>query len=328
MLLLIGGIPLGFRSFHDFSNMEAQYHYTFTPQIHYTMGVRSHELYTAEVLGEDQYYLAQFVDKIFPVFSFELKGSQPAQIKGNYQILSEVRGYTEKEGNHEVIWQKQEVLLPEVQFALETDTINKEHSFTIDLQKYKAFVTNIEEEAHVKIDTEVVLTLKGELTILYKGQLVRIPIESTLSLPLNQNYFTLTKQGLTTTTDELYSNTPWYEGKILWLILLEIGVALLGSGCILFLIKGTRPMTAKEQKRKVIRKIFRLYGSQMVAVSHLPDYEEEACYILGSLEDLLKVAQTLEQPIFYMRTSNWLKIDKLYIVNQEQVYCYFISDKL
>ncbi|MGL6173554.1 MAG: DUF5305 family protein [Cellulosilyticaceae bacterium] len=296
------------------------YNYTYTPQVKYKVEVTNHELYQKEDLKEDQYYLWRFIDKISPTFSFELKGSSAADISGEYQVVAEIRGYTLKEQKQEIIWQKEFVLVPEIKIQLESDYLKKEHTVNVDLNDYKEFAEKIFVDANVRMESEVCLKMKGQLKIRKEDREIELPIDTAMIVPLGQNYFTVMKNGEEIKTEQLIDDSMQSPMQTEYIIIAEVVVCILGIGVLSRVAKADY-LTLDELKKIKLKKIFRLYGSRLIGIDHLGNYSPDSIFQVDCLQNLIKISEELEQPIFYL-SKELTEIECFYIFDKEKLYFY------
>jgi hypothetical protein len=75
-------------------------------------------------------------------------------------------------------------------------------------------------------------------------------------------------------------------------------------------------------QRKKIKKHFKAHGKRLVGVEkNLTDEALSACYV-HSLEDIIKISDEIERPIFYVFQNDLADIKEFFIIDREKAYLY------
>lgn len=312
--LIIKGLKIG-------ESSKLRYSYKYTPQVTYTVGAMPCELYAKDRLQPDQYYLLKYIDKIYPVFSFDIQGSSVAPITVDYQIVAQVRGYVMKDQEQQIIWQKESVLVPQSTLQVEADHLQKEHTLVIDLNSYKKFIETIFEDTGIKTDVELCVKILGKLNIEGQGEPIEVPIDTSMLIPLEKNYFQITRQGQNVKEEEIRERFSENGLQLRYMIGAAMTVCTLGIG-VFVVIARAGDYTEQEIRERRLKKIVRMYGSHFIEADHLGHYPEDYIYKLRRIEDLIKIAEEREEPIFYLNTQGISQEVCFFIIAKERLYVY------
>lgn len=309
---------------HTSTSEKSVFNYSSEAKAGYQVNVASDELYDFNALGENQYYMSDYVGSIEAEFQDDYKGSQKAEIEGSYKVTSELRGYTtEYEGEKEVkytVWSKKSVIQEEKSFKEETDQYKIDEKVKVDIQPYIKFTKKLAEEKQYGMPTELIVKMEGKKLIHTPQEVVELPIESSLTIPINETYFKIEKgvpeavkeeQKETITVIEPF-NTAYVVGCGVVSGLAVIACAIIG-------VLG-KEYSAREKYRHKIKKIFMEHGSRMVGVDRLNKEQFVNSYYVTKIEDLVKLADELERPIIYIKEVDTAEIDTLYIADTQNLY--------
>ncbi len=328
-LLSIGAVFLIVKEYqaeHVREERETIYEYSMQSKVNYKVHVKPNILYEEEQLGEGQMYLTEFVDYISTSFSSDFIGSDNIDIDGNYAIGAEVRGYTTKNDEKQIIWRKEFELVPEQTFKQTSDKHSINREIKINFPEYNKFAQSVLEASKVNLSVELVVKLVGSQTMdIPKGPL-KDELQTSIIIPLNNGYFNITKEGEIEKNDivEEVTKIP-VDINRRW-----IGVCggLVGAGIlgIILMMLFTAPLNAEDLKKKKIKKILNEHGSRMVVVDHIKIAEDLEIYHVNNIEDLIKIADEIEKPVFYQQQDEILKITKFYVKEQGVLYIYEIKE--
>lgn len=327
-ILLIAGIGilgvLALGEGKSTSNIEEEkikYQYTYGTNIDYTVNLVPNILYGENKLPEDQTYITEFIKDISTGFKIDFSGQGAADIQGDYEVVAQVVGYTSQQETKQEIWKKEFVLANKEPFtAKENYTLEK--VVTIDFHKYNELSKAIIEASKVNVPVELRVVMRGNLVATNTYGTINKPIETSLILPLGSNYFTIVEAGVGKNTESIKETIQipvpmnkkmigLYIGGIVVLLIALAGVWLL-----------TTLPTEEDLRRKGINKILTEHGSRMVAVEEIPKINCKEHYEVGSIEDLVKIADELEKPLLYKYSKEPLDIKKFYVMDENVRYSY------
>lgn len=297
------------------------YSYSCNNTAKYSVRLRDNNLYESQVMEEGRTYLTTLVEGIEVEFVSEFRGDSVTSIEGEYEIQAEVRGYTDKVDQKEVVWSKVYPIQDKQTFKQDTDYVENRSEIELNFKGYKQFADSVVETTNVRIPTELLVTFSGKVVTQYEENMIEEPILSTLSIPLNKEYFTIQKKEQkqeNSIKKQVEHILPPDQKRLLFLG----GGSVCGMVVLAIMIWGTQPLNEEELRRKQIRQIIRLHGSRLVAIDRVVDQAHKEIHQITDIEDLIKLADELEKPVFYIKDKDLININRFYIVDQEIVYMY------
>lgn len=330
LIILIGVLGLGYiQQLQKEDTVEEEqtvYEYTYNTDIKYAVNLIENALYEEEKLGEDQIYLAEFIRSINNHFTVSFTGSEESEISGQYKIEAQVAGYTtqrieDKEVKQD-IWNKSFELVPVQNFKGKGTSYETQKTVEVDYKSYNEFAKTIIEATKVNAPAELRIKVIGQMDIQTPYEFIEKPIEILTTMPLEGSYFTITVQGEEAVEDSIKEKVtvtlpPDQRTRVLYLV--GIGVIVLVA--VLILGFTTAP-TGEDKRIKEIKQLLTNYGSRMVGVKAIEDEGYDKYYEVKSLEDLVKIADELEQPLLYENNRDMLAIQKFYVIDSGSVYSY------
>ncbi|WP_069999550.1 DUF5305 family protein [Cellulosilyticum sp. I15G10I2] len=330
-LLSIGAVFLIIKEYqaeHVREERETIYEYSMKSKVNYKVHVKPNILYEEEQLGEEQMYLTEFVDYISADFTSDFTGSDNIDIDGKYAIAAEVRGYTTKNDEKQIIWRKDFELVPEQRFKRSADKNSIKKEIQVNFPEYNQFAQSVLEASKVNLSVELVVKLLGSQTLdIPKGPL-KDELQTSIIIPLNNGYFNITKEGETEKSDivEEVTKIP-VDINRRWIGICGglVGAGILG---IILMILFTAPLNAEDLRKKKIKKILNEHGSRMVIVDHIKITEDLEVYHVKTIDDLIKIADEIEKPVFYEQRDEIMEITKFYVKEQGILYIYEIEEEI
>jgi hypothetical protein len=109
---------------------------------------------------------------------------------------------------------------------------------------------------------------------------------------------------------------PLNKNKII-LFGIIIGILVL---VLIYLVFFTVPAPIKDPLEKELNKILKKHGDRLVALNNDLEYFNGALNIVKTMDDLVRIADEIERPIFYKYSEEYKEIDKFYITYEDKVY--------
>lgn len=321
-LVGIGVLVKQVKGEHIEEQQRSLYDYRMKSALNYQVHLLPNKLYEEGKQGEEETYLAAFVDKIEVGLESIFEGSGVADLQGQYQMVGTVQGYTTKEEKKQMIWSKTFELLPTQFFKEHTDKHHIKPTIQVDFAYYNQFARDIIEASQVNTPVELVIKVEGKQTITTEAGIVPGDIQGTITIPLNTPYFTIQKEGAAEVKDSLWETytvlVPVNSSIIiLGVFMIILGLILLGGVVLL-----TEPLSAKDLRFRQLKRLLHNYGNRMVALDTLRPIATTEAYYVSSLEDLIKIAEEIEKPIFYQRYNHLLELDTFYVEQEKMTYIY------
>lgn len=312
------------------SNFEEQkipvYTYNNRGSINYTVFLKPNNLYESNSLEEGKFYITEFVGHISTNFNYEFTGERTPDLKGKYEILAKVQGFTGEGEKLKNIWEKNYVILRNKSFEIKDTTKTITEEVKLNLEPYNEFVKEIKEAS--KISSQTMLTLVMNITV--EGTTDKGPIEETISpsliIPLDTAMFeiggntTIDKPGVIEETTQVQIPV---NPKTVLLYGIIIGLLTLALIFVIFFIKIA---PSKDPYEKLLKKVFKNHGDRLVALNSELLINNSNTISVKSIEDLVKIADEIGKPILYKYSQDYKEINKFYISHEEQVYVLDISE--
>ncbi len=321
-LVGIGIIVREVKAEHIQEQQRSLYDYRFKSAFNYQVYLLPNKLYEEGKQGEEETYLAEFVDKIEVGLESIFEGSKMADLQGQYQIVGTVQGYTTKEEKKQIIWSKTFEILPTKSFKEHTDKHHIKPTIQVDFAYYNQFARDIIEASQVNTPVELVIKVEGKQTLTTQAGKVPDEIQGTITIPLNTAHFTIMKEGGAEVKDSLWETYTVpipinREIIILGVFMIILGFILLGGVILL-----TEPFNARDLRFRQLKRLLNNYGNRMIAIDTLRPIDTTEGYYVSSLEDLIKIADEIEKPVLYQRYNKLLELDTFYVEQGKLTYIY------
>ena len=288
--------------------------------IDYKVFLKPNNLYEEAFLEQGKLYITEFVDYIGASFNYEFSGERDADLKGTYEIIAKVQGFTGEGETLKSIWEKNYEIVKEKEFDIKNTTKIIKEEVKLNLEPYNDFATEIKETS--KISSQTMLTLVMNINL--KGETDKGAIEDIISpslmIPLNTAMFEIAgntevdKPGIIEETIQV--QLPVNSKQVLFYGII-IGMFLLALILLIFFITATPD---KDPHEKLLKGIFKKHGDRLVALNSELIIDGTKTSYVKCIDDLVRIADEVGKPILYKYSSNYREINMFYISNEDQIY--------
>lgn len=328
-LLLIISFLL-FRELRHSSFTESKkvlYNYKTETNIEYEVNFKPNILYDTPTLGEGNVYITEYVDDINATFIFEFNGERTSEIKGDYEIIGIMEGFTGEGEKYKKLWTKNYVFLPKVEFDSQDQQIAFNEKVTIHLDTYEDFIEVFKKETKVMSQARLALFMNINLVVNTDEGLIEKKFSPNIAFPLDVGYFQITKsqigENLEAIEEIIRIQLPINKKMvIIYAIMLVIILTLLL--CLVFLTVGI----AKDEFIRELNKIFKKHGSRLVALNNNEAELNKLTFTVKTIEDLVRVADEIGKPIMYKYSTEPGDITEFYIFADQGVYIFDLKSYL
>jgi hypothetical protein len=301
-------------------NTSPVYSYDSKGSIKYAVYLKPNNLYTHNRLEEGQLYITEFIDYIDTNIKYEFIGEREAEIKGNYNIIAKVKGFTGEEENIINVWEKDFFIIQYKQINTNTGKVSIIENLKLNLNEYNTFVKEIKEATKINCQTALILSMninikgttdKGPIEVFSSPDLV-IPLEVTM-FEISGNNIIDQPGAIEETVQErlpLNKNQLISYGTILFILIIAL----------IFLIFFTIIAPKKNLIEKEIKRIFKKHGDRLVALNS--DIDVKKAIIVKSIEDLVKLSDDIEKPILYRYRADYKEINKFYVIHEDNNFVF------
>ncbi|NLZ39498.1 MAG: DUF5305 domain-containing protein [Firmicutes bacterium] len=300
---------------------ETLFSYQSKGSIDYKVFLRPNVVYEEPYLPKDRNYILKYIDYIEAKFVYEYKGSAAADLTTEYLVTAKLQGLHGK--GIEVLWSKEYVLIPPVVERERNAVKTLELAVPVKLDDYLAEREKIfaDSEVNSPVVLEVVFAVHTAASST-DGSLDD-SIESYLVIPIGESVFKIESSPETVGEDAITKTVKFAlavnTAKLSILFIfsaLFFGFAI----AVAVLVKTADP---PDEFAKTIAQIFKEHGERLAGMEHSLAYQASEFDIIdvNSIDDMVKIADELSQPILYYKVDTPLerKIE-FYVFDGSRVY--------
>lgn len=300
------------------TNIETSYNYkaTITPNVLYPKG--------GTIEGEDTIFT-----RITAGLPLNLKSTinsdKEVTVKGIHQIQVVV--------NAAGLWERVFPIGKQESFELSGTNMSLiDTAFNIDLNEISAFIRQVEEETEIRAEQytiEVVPNIEG--IIHYAGRDLPIPEQDPLIFQLaNEEVVLISEKSSTSitpfTTTEVVTNTFNIFGAAIPLGFIRLLSTLISTLLLIPLVYFfiNSKTTYKKSMPTEVDKINKKFRGRIIPIDQKVDTNQKTMIILQSFQDLIKIANEKELPIFCYKvhldqSATYFIVDGDYLYNYETI---------
>jgi len=298
---------------------EVHYAYQSKGSIDYNVLLKPNVMYDQEYLERDRYYVLGYIDYVNIKFRYEFEGSVTANLKTDFNVTAHLQGLHGRE--EEVLWSKEFVLAPRKVEQGETSKKVIEMRLPVALDEYLAIKETIFNDSEV--NSPVVLNVVFDVHTLAetKNGTLEDKMSPNIIIPIGNNVFKIESTpeitGNNTITEMIKLRLPVDTRKVtitFAISFLFLVITVLSA----FLIKVTVP---PDDFELTTARIFKEYGERLAGMEHAIPNQYSEIISINSIEDMVKIADEVGQPVFYYKVNSRLerKIE-FYVFDNSRVY--------
>lgn len=296
-----------------------KYNYTNTATADYKVYLKPNDLYQKRIQESGESYILGFIDHLTTKFEYKFEGSDIADLNGNYDIVAKVSG-TVRKGVGEadtVIWEKNFPLKGKQDFSVNDRTLSIDEELSIKLDDFNEFARLANETSKISFITSLQISMNININGTTGDGIIEDVISSSLVIPLNTPMFeiitnNIEKPGAVEETIQVQIPIDKTQVIIFGVIIVVLAIGLI------FLIFITKSTPKRDKLDRELNKIFKKHGDRLVALSS--DVDISNARNVKSIDDLVKLADEINKPIFYKYSVDYKEINKFFITNDFEIY--------
>lgn len=305
--------------------------------VDYQVRLKSNEFFSEEYAGPGRAYLFPLTDGLETVLNYSCSSqgeTGAVRITGQYRVTAVLSGYVmkNKEGNQGyekqrvLAWEKSVEIVPLTAFAGDKDSLEIHLPVTVDVNSYVDFVDNLRKAYRVSVETvELVLLYDINTSVETEKGSVDEQLRPLLLIPLGGDTYMIEGSPADQKENSINIDLTVPVPKINTYRM--VGSAATSVMLLLLLLVIFRTRVAKQDpSERELQRIMKKYGDHIVAVDRLPAGAELQALAMNSIEDLVKAADEVGQPILYGdQPTGW---HVFYVLDQSVVYSFMFPASL
>lgn len=303
------------------------YNYNIKPSTNYEVKLKPNALYDVNIMGENKIYFSEIIDTINANFSYLYNGNEKCIIAGSYNITALMEGYiTNSDETNITIWQKPFNIISSTNFKLNNNKHIISKDININFNDYNTLAKKIIDNIKTPSQVRLVVTMNVDINANTNNGVIKESSKPSITIPLNTSMLEISKIGIEEKEDKItetiIEKVPVNNFAILIYTIFAI-ITLIGVIYTLIFIQVEKVVKTEKE----IKKIFKNHGTRLVALLNEINYKKiEDIYSVKNIEDLVKISDELEKPIFYEQKKNIKEIKKYYVINDKTIYEFDILD--
>lgn len=330
VLILISTILfiLQFKESKNYKTTEKEtklYNYNLSSDIKYNVKLFDNSIYDENILPQDRVYISSVVDDIELSFTNKFFGSERAKILGKYNITATVKGNISEQNESKVLWSKSFILKNDTKFATLSSKEQIIENLILDYDWFNNLSKEIYESTKILTANVIELVMNIEYNVETKYGMVKESINPTIIIPIGSNYFSTISSNLNEKTGDIKTiDKLIVDPNFAMIALCRIIIAILLLGIVILFIFTINP-SEYDMYLKKIDKIFKNYSKLLVGINNSNNLDCDNIFYVKSFEDLIKISDEIEKPIFYNFSENIVDMNKFYIINENTSYIYYVE---
>ena len=279
-------------------------HYTYNSKgsIDYKVYLKPNIMFNEKYLGKDRYYVLKYIDYIDMEFTYDFASSSTAQLNNEYSVTAYVQGLHGRE--NEILWSKEIPLIPGTAQTEENSRLNVKQSVPIDLDEFSEIAHRVYLDSEVNAPVVVSIVFNIHTTAVTEYGTVEDKLSPAVIIPIGSSVFKIEGESEATGSNSIKEmvkrKVPVNMGKVIMLAGISL-VFIISAVYTAFYVKEAPP---PDSFQKQIADIFKEYSERLAGLEHTMSYEISESITIKSIEDMVKIADEIGQPIFYYKVDD------------------------
>ena len=280
-------------------------------------------------MSKNKVYIADLVKNIDLNFSYTYSGTNPANLKYDYDIKGRLYGINHGNNTTEnnVVWEKDYVLLKKVSKEVKNKDgffINKK--LNLDYPAYKNEVIKFRRKFGMALTTNLELVMNVTVTGKYNNKDIKKTDKIILEIPLGVQAFSIKEDYKKQDSQNIYKNKRNVEIKNKPLIFICTTISLVSTILFILLFKAIFNIKPKSKYTKQLDKILKNYDQVIVEVETPVKEKDFNVILVKSFEEMLDLEDELRIPIIFYENI-YKHISIFTITHDNIVYKYVLRSK-
>ncbi len=297
--------------------------YSIVPNLHLKFNLIPNIIYEKPYLIESDIIIDKMVSSLVAEPQFEIQTQKGEKIQGTIRLEQKLETFYGSENI--LIWTKK--AMPKESLLSGGKEIQYKAKDLLNLQYFNDFLAQAMAETEISGNSLYTATWHIQGTVSSQGQEMPIDEQFAVSLPLGIGIYTVDKsqfeavnRNLTTTEKQLMPRRIALGG-----ILGGVSALALIGAIVLLMLSDNKPALSAFQSYK--KQLIANYGERLVELGQRRQIGLEEGIHVKTMEDMIKVADEIRQPIFYAETHG-SDTDKLefYIWDSHKIYYWFYEE--
>lgn len=276
------------------------YSYNSTGNIDYRVYLKPNSMYKEKYLEKDRFYIFKFIDRVDMNFKYNYTANASADLNVEYNVCAYLQGLHGDE--NEVLWSKEYVLIPDTSFVAENSTAEINVSLPVELDYYNNIKQALYLESEVNAPVVLNVVFNIHTTAETDNGTIEDKISPNLSIPIGNTIIRMEGEPSATGENKISEMVKYRlpVDKETIFLLAAITIAMIIISVFVGLIKPEAPPDAFE---KQIAAIFKEYEERLAGLEHTIPYHFSDVINVGSIKDMVKIADEIGQPVFYYKVN-------------------------
>jgi len=297
---------------------ETCYSYNSQGSIDYKVYLKPNIMYDSEYLEKDRIYVLKYIDRIEMEFKYAFSGSSSANVSTEYNVTAYLQGLHGPDS--EVLWSKDFPLVPQKNERGEYQNIKITEHASVDPAMYQDLKESIHAESEVNAPVVLNVVFKIHSRVETENGKLDDSLSPSLAIPIGERVFRIDGQAVLTGANKIEKiikePIPVNKSKVVFLSVFSL---ILIAG--LILVYRMEEAEEVDPYDKAIAAIFKEYGERMAGMEHAISYLLTDVIHVNCIEDMVKIADEVGQPVFYYKADkkSERKIE-FYVFDNNRIY--------
>lgn len=303
-------------------------HYTYNSKgsIDYKVYLKPSIMFNEEYLGKDRYYVLKYIDYIDMEFIYDYASGSTAELHNEYSVTACLQGLYGRE--NEVLWTKEIPLIPSTTQTEENSKLSINKSISINLDEFAGIAQSIYLDSEVNAPVVLNIAFNINTTASTEHGTVKDDMSPSVTIPIGSSVFKIEGEPVVTGNNSIKEMVKIRVPVNMGRVIAFAAISLLFVSLAVFTRYYVKEAPPPDSFQKQIADIFKEYSERLAGLEHTMSYQISESITINSIEDMVKIADEIGQPIFYYKVDDGTerKIEFFVFDNMRTYYMVIFGD--
>ncbi|HHW31909.1 MAG TPA: DUF5305 domain-containing protein [Clostridiaceae bacterium] len=276
--------------------------YTSKANIDYRVYLRPNIIYRESFLEKGRYYILKYIDHVNLNMKYDFISSDEADLTAVYSVTAYLQGLHGEE--NEVLWSREYILIPEKTIHRNSSDLSIELSENVSLSEFLQVRESFYLESEVNSPAVLNVVFSVHTKADSKEGTLEDNLKTNLIIPIGNNVFkiegTPEARGENRIPETIRNRIPVNYLKVAIFLVISLLLVVL----VILTIRYVKTAEPPDPFNKAIADIFKEYSERLAGMTHSISYHFSDVITVNSIEDMIKIADEIGQPVFYYKVDN------------------------
>lgn len=309
---------------NEYEEVEKIYNFNDTLKTTYNVNI-SENPYIEDSLEMGKVYVTEYLDSIDFGFLYNYNADKAGNIEYEYSAKGTLYATYMKNGEEQVILEKDEILIDTKNASTLNKDININEKVNVDISKYNEEVVNFEKDTNIDLNAIYIVKFEIKPKAIYNNQEEKHTLVSETKIEVGAKTTTIIgdfdiKNEGNIIAKKIVTQEPKKINIIINFVLTIVSLVVF-----VYVFTSTKPARVlRNEYRRELNKILKLCQDKIVQVNTRFDTKGAKVIEVNDFSEIIKLSEELYKPILYYNLKE-VEESWFYVISNTEIYRYILK---